>query len=42
MTARTEVGDLLEDGGVILADGATGTNFFKKGWRPATAGTLEC
>jgi len=31
MTTRTEVGDLLEDGRVILADGATGTNFFKKG-----------
>ena len=31
MATRTEVGDLLEDGRVILADGATGTNFFKKG-----------
>lgn len=31
MTATSAVNELLEDGGVILADGATGTNFFKKG-----------
>ena len=31
MTTTSAVNELLEDGGVILADGATGTNFFKKG-----------
>ena len=31
MTTTSAVKELLEDGGVILADGATGTNFFKKG-----------
>ena len=31
MTTTSTVTELLEDGGVILADGATGTNFFKNG-----------
>ena len=31
MTTTSAVNELLEDGGVILADGATGTNFFQKG-----------
>jgi 5-methyltetrahydrofolate--homocysteine methyltransferase len=31
MAVTTPFEELLDDGGVILADGATGTNFFKKG-----------
>ena len=31
MTTQNVVEECLEDGGVILADGATGTNFFNKG-----------